>query len=102
MDIEKNYFKVFNIWLISLGVFDLLFIIYIVIMGRFVGELNIPEIILNSILGIIVLSGVAGITSIIYSIVKKDYYKILVGVGIILSTGLLFLIAVVVAISQIY
>ena len=98
---DKMIFNIFKIWLISLLSFDILLIFTIYILGNYT-EYDLPDFLGNVTALIALVSGFAGITSVIYAITKKEKNQILIGIGIIFFSLILLLFSVVLAIATIY
>ena len=95
-------FKFFKVWLYSLLGYVVFMIAYLMITGRVLDEVILGEVV--TILGMIVLvsSVIVAVGEIIYAIVKKTYEKILIGVGILGLSFVLFILLVVMAIASVW
>jgi hypothetical protein len=99
---ELNYFKAFKIWIISLAIYNILLFTYLIIGGRIIGELYGSNIVTILSMAIAFSSVVIGLTTIIYSVMKKNTQYIFVGIGTLALTMLLYLWIIVLALSTIY
>lgn len=98
---ELKIYKIFKIWFISLTSFDFILIAFIYILGNYT-EQDFPTYLANITTVIAVISGLVGITSIIYAIVKKQSNQILIGLGILFFALVLLLFSVILAIATIF
>ena len=98
---DVKVFKIFKIWFISLASFDVLLILFIYTLGNFTDQ-DIPMNLGNYTAVIAIISGVAGIVSIIHAFTKKENKQGFYGLGIMFFAAILLLFSVILAIATIY
>lgn len=100
---EFNYFKSIKIWLISIFSFDVLMFAYLFVSGRvFEVDPFFPDLV-TTFAGIVLLfSVVAGIASMIYAVVKKEYVYVLHGLGILFGSLILYFAILIIALATIF
>lgn len=98
---DIKIYRIFKIWFISIASFDVVLILFIYILGNYTDQ-DFPSYLGNITALIALISGLAGITSVIHALVKKENKQILPGLGILFFSAVLLLFSVILAIASIY
>lgn len=98
---DTEIFKVLRIWLISVGVFDVLFISFLYILGNYT-EQNFPTELIPVTIIIALISAIVGVFSIIFSFIKKQPKQVFIGLGILFFAVILFFFSLIIGIATVY
>ena len=99
---HEKIVKIIRGWFLGQTIYTVLLFLYIFIMGQTTGEIYLVDVLFYLSFLILVLSVVVGIYTIIYSIHKKEYGNIWFGVGEFLLAFILFMLIIVLSLSQIF
>lgn len=95
-------FQFFKVWIFSLLGYDALIFLYLLISGRVFNEMYGVNFVSGFGMFVLFVSAIVGVTEIIYAIVQKTYHKIMIGVGILGLSFVLFVLLLVVAIADVW